>query len=103
MIPKGKIEYRCVVCKQPVKHLHEIFGGKFRQTSIKYNLQVPVCHCSHPHLVHFSATSKKWAYRFCEDMGIDYHKTKLALETRDTEYLKKIAEKMKKKLESLAI
>ena len=61
-------------------------------------MQVPVCHCNHPHNIHHNAESKKWTKRLCKDMGIDYQDTKLALETRDTKYLEKIAEKMKKKL-----
>lgn len=103
MKPNGKTEWKCVVCGQPVKHLHEIFYGKHRQASVKYNIQTPVCICSHPQNIHFSRDTQQWKKRLCEVMGIDYFKTKLVLETRDSVELKKISEKMKKKLDSLTL
>ena len=37
----------CEVCGKPYAALHEIFGGKNRQLSIKYGLQVRLCYEHH--------------------------------------------------------
>lgn len=37
----------CYICKQAKCDLHEIFGGKNRQASMKYGLVIPVCRKCH--------------------------------------------------------
>ena len=41
--PRPTAEDYCVVCGKPYAALHEIFGGKNRQLSIKYGLQIRLC------------------------------------------------------------
>ncbi len=40
---------KCYVCRREVKNLekHEVFGGRNRQTSMKYGLVIPVCRTCH--------------------------------------------------------
>lgn len=45
--PRPTAEDYCVVCGKPYAALHEIFGGKNRQLSIKYGLQVRLCEEHH--------------------------------------------------------
>lgn len=37
----------CYICKQAKWDLHEIFGGRNRQVSMKYGLVIPVCRKCH--------------------------------------------------------
>ncbi len=37
----------CYICKQEKWDLHEIFGGRNRQSSMKYGLVIPVCRKCH--------------------------------------------------------
>lgn len=41
--PVPTINDRCRICGRPYASLHEVFGGKNRQQSIKYHLQVRLC------------------------------------------------------------
>ena len=41
--PIPTIHDRCRICGRPYASLHEVFGGKNRQLSIKYGLQVRLC------------------------------------------------------------
>ena len=45
--PLPTAEDYCEVCGKPYAALHEIFGGKNRQLSIKYGLQVRLCYEHH--------------------------------------------------------
>jgi hypothetical protein len=45
--PPPTVEDYCTVCGKPYAALHEIFGGKNRQLSIKYGLQVRLCYEHH--------------------------------------------------------
>lgn len=38
---------KCYICKAKKEELHEIFGGKNRQTSMKYGLVIPICRKCH--------------------------------------------------------
>lgn len=38
---------KCYICKQPKWDLHEVFGGRNRQISMKYGLVIPVCRKCH--------------------------------------------------------
>ncbi|MCI9001151.1 MAG: hypothetical protein HFJ26_09875 [Clostridia bacterium] len=39
---------KCYICKKAKKEdLHEVFGGRNRQTSMKYGLVIPVCRKCH--------------------------------------------------------
>lgn len=38
---------RCYICKAKKCDLHEIFGGRNRQASMKYGLVIPVCRKCH--------------------------------------------------------
>jgi len=45
----------CVICGKPYAELHEVFGGKNRQASIKYNMQIRLCGYHHrygEHAIH---------------------------------------------------
>ena len=62
--------YSCVMCGKPTTTLHEIFYGTAdRKMSIKYNLQVPLCH-----ICHGIAHTEKQKYQeiFCEKHGIKW-------------------------------
>jgi len=37
----------CYVCGQRKDHLHEVFYGPYRQTSIKWGLVLPLCYWCH--------------------------------------------------------
>ena len=41
---------RCYICKAKKEDLHEIYGGKNRQTSMKYGLVIPVCRKCHKNI-----------------------------------------------------
>ncbi len=41
--PVPTINDRCRICGRPYASLHEVFGGKNRQLSIIYDLQVRLC------------------------------------------------------------
>ena len=38
---------KCYLCKNKKQDLHEIFGGKNRQASMRYGLVIPVCRQCH--------------------------------------------------------
>lgn len=38
---------RCYICKSKKEDIHEIYGGKNRQVSMKYGLVIPVCRKCH--------------------------------------------------------
>ena len=38
---------RCYICKEKKEELHEVFGGRNRQASMKYGLVIPVCRKCH--------------------------------------------------------
>ena len=41
----------CIICKRKREHLHEVFPGKNRTNSMKYNLVLPLCSMHHQ-LIH---------------------------------------------------
>lgn len=41
----------CIICKQKREHLHEVFPGRNRINSMKYNLVLPLCSMHHQ-LIH---------------------------------------------------
>jgi hypothetical protein len=47
---------RCIECGKAKKDLHEIFGGKNRMISIKYDLVIPLCRNCHQN----TEVIKKW-------------------------------------------
>ena len=38
---------KCILCNNPKEELHEIFPGRNRQNSMKYNFVLPLCHKCH--------------------------------------------------------
>jgi len=38
---------KCILCNNPKEELHEIFSGRNRQNSMKYNFVLPLCHKCH--------------------------------------------------------
>lgn len=45
--PRPTYEDVCIICGNHYAHLHEVYGGKNRQNSIKHNLQVRLCFDHH--------------------------------------------------------
>lgn len=45
--PRPTDQDRCEICGKPYAELHEVFGGKNRQASIKYNMQIRLCEQHH--------------------------------------------------------
>lgn len=41
---------KCYICKSKKQDLHEIFGGRNRQVSMKYGLVIPVCRKCHQNI-----------------------------------------------------
>lgn len=41
----------CIICKRKREHLHEVFPGRNRRNSMKYNLVLPLC-STHHQLIH---------------------------------------------------
>lgn len=37
----------CIICGKPKEHLHEVFFGRNRQNSMKYNCVIPLCNNCH--------------------------------------------------------
>ena len=53
---------KCYICKKAKKEdLHEVFGGRNRQTSMKYGLVIPVCRKCHQ-----DKTILKWLKKFVQ-------------------------------------
>ena len=102
MTPKGEL-FRCIECGDNVDHLHEIFYGRFRKLAVKYNLQVPVCICSHPWRIHHMGDGEYWRRRFCLKLKLDHDRILLSLNTRDFDYLEKVSHKMKIFLDSMKV
>lgn len=51
---------RCYVCKAKKQDLHEIFGGRNRQASMKYGLVIPVCRKCHSLIENDKTLKQKW-------------------------------------------
>lgn len=51
----------CIICKRKREHLHEVFPGRNRTNSMKYNLVLPLC-STHHRLMH-SNTKMMYFYK----------------------------------------
>lgn len=63
---------RCYICKKPKNDLHEIFGGRNRQNSIKLGLVLPLCRECH-HKAHFNADFSDFLHK----LGQSYYEDNL--------------------------
>lgn len=68
---------KCARCKMPGHDPHELFGGGFRQFSIKHDIQVFLCRRCHRWA---ESSKKKSSQFFCEQVGIDYNLLKYSVE-----------------------
>lgn len=51
----------CYICKKAKKSdIHEIFGGRNRQMSMKYGLVIPICRKCHSMIEKNETLKKKW-------------------------------------------
>lgn len=50
----------CYICKAKKQDLHEIFGGKNRQTSMRYGLVIPLCRKCHNLIENDETLKEKW-------------------------------------------
>lgn len=50
----------CIVCGKNKEHLHEIFGGRNRSSSIKYGLVLPLCSNCHRRIHNNPELIEEW-------------------------------------------
>ena len=50
----------CILCKRPAVNLHEIYEGRNRQNSMKYDEVLPVCYRCHLEIHRNSVLSSIW-------------------------------------------
>lgn len=57
----------CVICGKKRDNLHEIYGGKNRQVSMKYGCVIPLCYGCHVRIHKDSVLSLLWKVK-CQEM-----------------------------------
>jgi len=62
----------CFLCNQPKQHLHEVFYGRNRQNSMKYNCVVPLCFNCH-NKVHNDINTDRKLKQVTEKKFLDVH------------------------------
>ena len=62
----------CYICKNPKDDLHEIFGGRNRQNSIKLGFVLPLCRECH-HKAHFNPGFSDFLHR----LGQSYYENNI--------------------------
>jgi hypothetical protein len=107
MINDRKTIWKCVICGKPTGTLHEVFfGSDWRDKSIKYNLQVPLC-IDHHHEYHTSTVKGLQNIRqlqFCDHLLVDRDDCLMALRDKKFRYiLADIADICRQKIEELEI
>lgn len=50
----------CYICKAKKQDLHEIFGGRNRQASMRYGLVIPLCRKCHSLIENNETLKQKW-------------------------------------------
>ncbi len=50
----------CYICKAKRQDLHEIFGGRNRQASMRYGLVIPLCRKCHSLIENNETLKQKW-------------------------------------------
>ena len=88
MINKPEYNYLCAWCDGHTPTLHEIvYGSLYRQLSIDYSIQVPLCNKCHT-MIHHGAKVKKDEMReyFLTILGLSYHSIMLAYQIGGDRY-----------------
>ena len=109
-----KTFWRCVECGKPTNVLHEVlFGWNFRQLSIKYNVQVPICpgdsECHRgPHGRNNSLLKGQDYYKmkYLDLLGLDHYQTMINFNCqldRNRKYLQENKQKGLDYLKSMEI
>lgn len=64
----------CIICGSPKEHLHEVFFGKNRLNSIKYNCVIPLCSDCHTK-IHNDIELDLFYKKMCQKKFLEfYHK-----------------------------
>lgn len=77
---------KCYICKQPKWDLHEVFGGRNRQTSMKYGLVIPVCRKCHE-MIPKSKTLTQKLHEVGQKAYKKYYKTENFIQVFGKNYL----------------
>lgn len=90
----SKSLFYCVRCGDLAAEIHEvIFGSLFRQISIEYNVQVPVCRNCH-HMAHHSSEKQKIRDDFLAILCTSYEQIRPYYNTNaDRTFLSQTAQK----------